>query len=145
MAKRFRRSACTRTTRDLIPHTYIETGPVHCGLCATSARHSLDPGQEAVRSCQAATGAENAQRLDRDRMPAECTLPPPQGGITPHSCFETGPIRYGLYAASARQPGQEAVRSCQAAKGAENAQRLDQRRRRTFSPALYRRSDCFTL
>ena len=69
-------------------------------------------------------------------MPAECTPPPGQGGITPHTCFETGPICYGLYATSTRQPGQEAVRSCQAATGAENAQRLDQRRR-TFSPALY--------
>ena len=46
---------------------------------------------------------------------------------SPTVCFETVPIRYGLCATSTRQPGQEAVKSCQAAKGAENAQRLDQR------------------
>ena len=112
----------------------FEAGPICYGLYATSTRQ---PGQVAIRSCQAAKGAENAQRLDRERLPAECTPPTPQGGITPHTCFETGPICHGLYATSTRQPGQEAVRSCQAAKGAENAQRLDQRRRRTFSPALY--------
>ena len=119
------------------PTVCFETVPIRYGLCATSTRQ---PGQVAVKSCQAAKGAENAQRLDRDRLPAECTPPTPQGGnggSPPHTCFETGPIRYGLYATSTRQPGQEAVRSCQAAKGAENAQRLDQRRRRTFSPALY--------